>query len=157
MIKGFFGEYRFLSNFWYSPVIVYPSVWDIGLEDVNQVVGVTNEHVFQSLKTEDTQAANFILPLKSPHEAKKQGYAVTLRPNWNNIRIGVMYQINKAKYLQNRYLRNKLINTGDAYLEETNTWNDTFWGISNGIGQNHLGKILMQIREEMKWQNLWFQ
>lgn len=61
-----------------------------------------------------------------------------------------MYQINKAKYLQNRYLRNKLINTGDAYLKETNTWNDTFWGISNGIGQNHLGKILMQIREEMK-------
>ena len=60
-----------------------------------------------------------------------------------------MEQILWAKFEQNPGLKEKLINTGDAYLEETNTWNDTFWGVCKGKGQNNLGKILMKIRAEL--------
>ena len=40
--------------------------------------------------------------------------------------------------------------TGDAELVEGNTWNDTYWGVCNGVGHNHLGKILMQVRQELQ-------
>ena len=39
---------------------------------------------------------------------------------------------------------------GEEYLEEGNTWHDTYWGVCNGKGKNKLGKILMQVREELK-------
>jgi predicted NAD-dependent protein-ADP-ribosyltransferase YbiA (DUF1768 family) len=47
-------------------------------------------------------------------------------------------------------LRNLLIETGDAYIEECNSWNDIFFGVCNGIGENYLGKIIMKIRKHIK-------
>lgn len=49
-------------------------------------------------------------------------------------------------------LREMLIATGERELVEGNVWNDTFWGVSlrTGKGQNQLGKILMEVREELK-------
>ena len=47
-------------------------------------------------------------------------------------------------------MSNKLLGTGDTYLEEGNTWNDTFWGVCNGVGENNLGRILMEVREELR-------
>ena len=44
-------------------------------------------------------------------------------------------------------LREKLVATGDAELIEGNHWNDTCWGVCKGIGQNNLGKILMEVRD----------
>ena len=61
-----------------------------------------------------------------------------------------MHDIVYAKFSQNPILRQKLINTQDMILIENNTWNDTFWGVCNGVGENHLGKILMEVREELK-------
>lgn len=52
-----------------------------------------------------------------------------------------------AKFEQNENLKEKLINTGDAYLEEGNDWGDKIWGTVNGNGSNLLGQILMRIRE----------
>ena len=43
-----------------------------------------------------------------------------------------------------------LLATGDRYIEETNTWGDTFWGVCNGKGENNLGKIIMKIRDTLK-------
>ena len=58
----------------------------------------------------------------------------------------------KMEFTQNEDLKWRLIGTGDAYLEEGNTWHDTCWGVDakTGTGQNHLGKILMKVREELK-------
>jgi len=63
-----------------------------------------------------------------------------------------MEEIVRAKFTQNECLREMLLATGDAVLEEGNTWNDTFWGVhlKNGQGQNHLGRILMKVREELR-------
>ena len=55
-----------------------------------------------------------------------------------------------GKFAQNPDLLQKLLDTGDAHLEETNTWKDTFWGVCKGEGQNNLGKILMSVREELR-------
>ena len=42
--------------------------------------------------------------------------------------------------------------TGNLVLEEGNGWHDTFWGVDlkTGEGENHLGRILMQVREELR-------
>lgn len=61
-----------------------------------------------------------------------------------------MYEICKAKFSQNEELRDRLLATGDEYLEEGNTWGDRIWGTVNGICENRLGKILMRVREELK-------
>jgi hypothetical protein len=51
-------------------------------------------------------------------------------------------------------LRKKLLATGESYLEETNTWRDTFWGVCNGVGENWLGKLLMEERTLARTVNL---
>lgn len=32
---------------------------------------------------------------------------------------------------------------------EGNTWGDKFWGVCDGEGENHLGKLLMEVRAEL--------
>ena len=61
-----------------------------------------------------------------------------------------MLEIVRSKFKQNKDLAKKLIETGDAYLEEGNWWGDKIWGVCNGEGENRFGKILMQVREELK-------
>lgn len=73
-----------------------------------------------------------------------------MRRDWEDIKYDAMYNCVKAKFEQNPDLAEKLIATGDAYLEEGNTWGDRIWGTVNGIGQNHLGKILMRVRQELQ-------
>lgn len=86
----------------------------------------------------------------NPSQAKKLGRSVSLRPDWEDIKIDIMYNICKAKFTQNETLKTKLLKTGDATLIEGNTWGDKIWGQVNGVGENNLGKILMRIREELK-------
>lgn len=86
----------------------------------------------------------------NPSQAKKLGRSVSLRPDWEDIKIDIMYNICKAKFTQNETLKTNLLKTGDATLIEGNTWGDKIWGQVNGVGENNLGKILMRIREELK-------
>lgn len=138
-IKGFFGPYRFLSNFWYVDVslagVVYP----------------TTEHAYQACKTYDDKQRALIRKAKTPAEAKKLGREVTLRPHWDNFKVGVMRFLNIQKY-ERPDLRAKLLATGSSYLEETNTWNDKFWGVCDGEGKNVLGHTLMFIRQQIRFQ-----
>ena len=61
-----------------------------------------------------------------------------------------MEEIIYEKFNQNLDLKAKLLETGNAELEEGNTWGDTCWGICNGIGKNMLGQILMRVRTQLK-------
>ena len=85
-----------------------------------------------------------------PSSAKRKGRRVKLRNDWEEVKDQIMYEIVLNKFSQNEELRKKLIATGDEYLEEGNTWYDTYWGVCNGKGKNKLGKILMQVREELR-------
>lgn len=73
-----------------------------------------------------------------------------MRPDWEEVKYDVMYEIVKAKFIQNPDLKEKLLSTGDEYLVEGNHWGDRTWGQVNGVGKNWLGKILMKVREELK-------
>lgn len=137
MINEFKGKYFFLSNFYEAPVF-----YD-GISYLN------NEAAFQSAKTLDKSIRESFSML-NPSLAKKRGRCINLRADWENVKYGIMYEICLAKFLQNKDLQNKLIATGNEHLEEGNTWGDKVWGTVNGKGKNHLGKILMRIREELK-------
>lgn len=137
-ICGFFEEYRFLSNFYEAPVTYG------GLTYQN------NEAAFQAQKCQTEEEKRGFTAL-TPQKAKYQGRRVALRPDWEEVKVGVMEEIVRAKFTQNQLLAIRLINTGDSELIEGNTWRDTFWGVDmkTRSGQNHLGRILMKVRAEL--------
>jgi hypothetical protein len=137
-ILGFNKEYRFLSNF-YPAKVEYD-----GLEYAS------TEHAYQAAKTEDPAHRRRIREAQKPGEAKRLGKQGKMRTDWEQIKIGVMKDLVRQKFSKDKKLKEKLLDTGDAYIEETNTWNDTFWGVCRGKGQNWLGKIIMEVRDELK-------
>lgn len=108
------------------------------------------EHAFQALKTNNIDEQEIIRLLPTPGQAKRMGRKVTLRSDWESVKESIMKELVREKFLQNNNLKTMLLQTEDAFLEETNNWNDVVWGVCNGRGQNKLGKILMKIREELK-------
>jgi ribA/ribD-fused uncharacterized protein len=142
-IKGFFDHYRFLSNFHLCSVsydgVIYPS----------------SENAYMAAKTLDVTARERF-EIISPKEAKMWGRHVTLRTDWDKIKVDVMRSIVFDKFLRNPVLRYQLLATSNAYLEETNHWGDKFWGATlDGSGENMLGKILMDTRSywiSVNWQ-----
>lgn len=124
-----------MSNFYPVSIeyegLIYPSV----------------EHAFQAAKTVSVYQRAGILEAPTPTLAKRMGKQVTLRPNWEDIKIRVMESLIKQKF-QHKELKEKLLATGNEELIEGNWWGDTFWGVYKGKGFNYLGKILMKIREE---------
>ncbi len=70
--------------------------------------------------------------------------------DWPQKKLAVMEEIVRAKLAQHSYIRQKLIETGDSMIVETND-NDGFWGWGKDHkGRNELGKIWMKLREELK-------
>lgn len=60
-----------------------------------------------------------------------------------------MYEICMTKFMQHTDLKTMLLATGDSILIEGNQWNDRYWGMVDGSGENHLGRILMDIRKKL--------
>ena len=128
-IESFRGEYRYLSNFYPSPVSYvgdeYPNV----------------EAAFQAAKTDDRAERAEIRKLTNPVMAKRKGRKVTLRPNWEEVKLSIMKELVFQKFTKHPDLKDKLLATGEAELIETirgrRSWN------------NHLGKILMEVRAEI--------
>lgn len=82
----------------------------------------------------------------TPSEAKRAGRRVDLRHDWEQVKISVMRELLFSKFLGNPHTAQLLLETQNEELVEGNTWNDTFWGVCNGYGENHLGKLLMEVR-----------
>lgn len=136
-IDSFKGNYEFLSNF--APCYIR----------YEGVLYTSVECAFQAAKVSDINIKKQIAQL-TPKDAKKYGKKVKLRSDWDNIRIDIMRELLKIKFNDDHFgYRQKLVNTGDSYIEEGNKHHDTFWGVCNGIGENHLGKLIMEIREEL--------
>lgn len=136
MIDTFRGQYSFLSNFYEVPVI-YDGIRYSSAETAFQAQ--------KTLSVSEREAMSLLAPLK----AKRAGGHVVLRDDWEDIKLDVMYEICRAKFTQNENLRQLLIATCGEELIEGNDWGDRFWGTVGGIGENHLGKILMRIRDEI--------
>lgn len=141
-ITAFRGAHRFLSNFWTNRATGI--TW-------KGMTAISTEHLFQAAKARNIADRRTILATASPGAAKKLGREVTMRSDWDSVRLEAMASIQAAKY-SDPELRALLLATGDAELLEGNEWGDTFWGVDLATlqGKNHLGKILMALREELR-------
>lgn len=138
-ITSFSGDYRFLSNFYPCTVVLdgmtYPSV----------------EHAYQAAKTlwHHKRLPFTSGGLLTAGEAKRRGQDLTIRKDWEQVKIDVMRGLLEQKFCSDQSLFAQLLNTENFYLVEGNTWGDTFWGVCNGKGKNHLGLLLMDIRQSL--------
>jgi ribA/ribD-fused uncharacterized protein len=142
-ISGFFGEYRFLSNFYPAPIthdgIDFP----------------TTEHAFQAAKFDDQLYRLHIAAAESAGQAKRLGKTTDypLREGWESgLAVRVMSEVNSLKF-RIPELRALLLSTGDAILIEENSWGDDTWGhdpSTPGRGKNQLGIVLMSIRSAIR-------
>ena len=136
-IKEFSGKYFFLSNF-YEVIVT-----------IDGFTFVNSEAAFHAFKCLERRGEFTFL---GPKEAKRLGRSVKLRPDWEQVKDDVMRKVVRAKFTQHEELKRMLLETGDAILEEGNTWHDKYWGVDSVTreGKNMLGKILMEIRDELR-------
>ena len=137
-ISCFRGKYGFLSNFYHDCCI-----------KADGQVYVSVERYFQSMKNNSNVYKSAIAGARTEADAKHLGKKIHLRHDWEEVKDQVMLDGLRLKF-SDPELRQKLLDTGDAYLEEGNTWGDRYWGVFNGQGKNMLGKLLMQVREEIR-------
>jgi ribA/ribD-fused uncharacterized protein len=135
-IYGFQNEYRFLSNFWPCNI------------EYNGLTFNNSESLYMAHKSGDEADFVKFAGITKPGDAKRLGRTVRLQPGWDEMKFEVMEKCLRLKFDQNPGLKEKLVATGDLYLEETNQWKDVIWGVCNGVGENNLGKLLMKLREE---------
>jgi len=138
VIDSFNGNYRFLSNFYSAEI------------ELDGLIYPTLEHAYQAAKTENLTDRRKIRQAATPGKAKALGKQVTCISDWEHKKIEVMEKLVRQKFTKHQALKEKLLATGDATLQEGNTWKDAFWGTYRGHGQNHLGKILMKVRSELQ-------
>ena len=141
-VNEFQGEHRWLSNFWPVKIeyqgLVYPTV----------------EHAYQAAKTNSPGLRQKIqaIPVNEPGKAKRIGKRLVIDQDiWETTKERVMLQLLREKF-KDPVLRAKLLATGNAQLEEGNNWGDTYWGVCLGKGKNRLGILLMQVREELRFE-----
>jgi N-glycosidase YbiA len=137
MIEHFEGEYAFLSNFWPSPIVL------------DRITHPTVEHAYQAAKADNRLERERLASLPTPGAAKRAGRKVTLRSDWERVKVGIMEDLVRRKFADPD-LAERLLATGEAELVEGNAWNDRFWGVCRGEGRNELGKVLMRVRAELR-------
>lgn len=140
-ITSFRGLHQFLSNFYRCEILyegrLYRSV----------------EHAFQGAKCVNDSDKEKIRLTPTPAAAKRLGRRIQMKANWDEERNDAMEQLLRIKF-ENPALRKNLIETGDYQLIEENKWHDTYWGVCvckkhKSDGQNHLGNLLMKIRDDL--------
>ena len=125
-------EYSFLSNFYNTTIkkdnYDFPSL----------------ENAYQAEKSNDRDIKYFFSKC-SPVEAKRKGKKIKIVDNWEDIKLKVMYDLLLIKF-KDDILREKLLSIKQDIIED-NYWNDYYWGVCNGKGENNLGKLLMKTRD----------
>jgi ribA/ribD-fused uncharacterized protein len=130
-----YGEF---SNFAAFPVHLKGVVWP------------TSEHYFQAQKFAGTP--HELRETPSPMIVARMGRdrGRPLRADWDAVKDDIMREVVLAKFQQHPALRELLLSTGDAEIIE-HTKNDRYWGDGgNCNGANMLGRILMEVREQLR-------
>lgn len=135
----FRGAYRFLSNFYPARV------------ELDGVVYQNSEAAYQAQKCVSREERLQFADLE-PLDAKNRGAWVYLREDWDAVQLDAMKNVLHAKFTQNPTLGRLLVGTGNKVLCEGNTWGDLFWGVNiyTGEGENYLGRLLEQLRDELR-------
>lgn len=125
------------------------SNFDASLIEMDGDLYPSVEHAFQAAKVPRAERGRF-LEARTPGQAKRLGRQVHLPTWWEEKKVGIMLELVRRKFTPGTALAHLLVDTGDEPLEEVNTWGDRFWGTVNGVGENWMGKLLMQVRAELK-------
>jgi N-glycosidase YbiA len=120
-IKGFRGRYRWLSSFW-------PAKVTLDGTDFSSV-----EHAYQAAKKLDVDQRRAIASLAKPGQAKRYGRKLRIRQDWEEVKLAVMEDLLRQKF---------------AHADHA--WRDFWWGVCDGKGENHLGRLLMKCRDELR-------
>jgi uncharacterized protein (TIGR00730 family) len=135
-VRGFVGDYKWLSNFFPCRV------------EYEGLVYRSSEGAYQSAKFPAGERA--IYTTLEPDAAKALAHSKVVNAAWWDARKDqVMRNVVWAKFSQNPDLAGRLVATGDKFLEETNWWDDEYWGVYQGKGKNMLGQILMETRARL--------
>ena len=114
---------------------------------------MTSEHAYQAAKfVHDKKIFEEVRNAPSAYESKKlaQNYKDHIRPDWYEVKLQIMEEIVRAKLEQHKYIQRKILETGDLEIIEDSPYDD-FWGRGpEWKGENHLGKIWMKLRTELK-------
>lgn len=132
-------DFGCFSNFSPHPVRIGGKLWP------------TSEHYFQAQKFKEVEYREKIRKVNSPMIAARMGRdrKKMLRRDWESVKVGIMREVVRAKFTQHDDLRQILLSTGDAKIVE-HTERDSYWGDGgDGSGKNVLGRILMEIRDEL--------
>lgn len=133
-------QYGAFSNFSRHPFELDGLIWP------------TSEHYFQAQKFEDDEYRERIRSTPSPMIAARLGRSrkVPIRSDWEERKDEFMYRAVLAKFQAHSDLKQLLSSTGQEEIIEKTT-RDYYWGCgANGTGKNMLGRILMQVREELR-------
>lgn len=109
-ITDFHNEFYWLDN-----------MYLVSVDWSRNVVFNSTEQGFVYFKTTNLATRKEILTIGDPYEVKALGRAMKMRPDWDNIKYGVMYELVRQKFHQHPKLRKKLLATGDRVLIEGNT------------------------------------
>jgi ribA/ribD-fused uncharacterized protein len=134
------GEYGCFSNFSRHPITLKKKRWP------------TSEHYFQAQKFAGEPDEEEVRRAETAGIAAGMGRdrKRPLRRDWEAVKERVMLDALRAKFTQHEELKAVLLGTGDAVLVE-HTANDSYWGDGgDGSGKNRLGRLLMQVREELR-------
>lgn len=132
-------EYGEFSNFAAFPFTLDGKRWP------------TSEHYFQAQKFKDQAHSEKIRKAKSPMIAARLGRSrkVKIRRDWESAKINIMRRAVRAKFETHEDLQSLLVSTGEEKIIE-DAQGDAFWGCgADGKGKNWLGRILMELREEL--------
>lgn len=157
MINKFEGRWRFLSNF-YPCVIEHQGIKYNSVESFYVGMKVNDQQLINGKYYTPGDFREMIALIKNPTEVKKIGGKVKLRSNWEEKKLEVMNWAIRQKFKNNPDLKEMLLSTSNQDIVEGNYWHDKFWGICTcdkcgNKGENHLGKILMEVRDELTPRN----
>jgi len=113
---------------------------------------MTSEHAYHSEKFDDPELLKQLRDARSAHDAMVLAHAnkSKRRKDWDEIKLDIMKEILRAKVDQHPYVKKKLLESGDKELIE-NSWRDDYWGWGlNKDGANHLGKLWMEVRNDVR-------
>jgi len=116
----------------------------------------TVEHYFQAQKFAGTPHTERVRRASTPKEAKRLGNdrSLPMRRDWESVKDDVMRRAVLRKFETHEDIRVLLLASGDEELVE-NAPNDFYWGCgSDGSGKNMLGRILMEVRDQLNPQEV---
>lgn len=117
---------------------------------------ITSEHAYQAGKARKPEVRKWLMAAPSPALLAMAAHGLyywDIAPGWSTTKYDRMRDVLRAKFTQHDDLRELLLSTGDARLVESATVDNEVnrtWGEVNGVGRNMLGKLLMEVREELR-------